>query len=205
MDGGEGLRREVGEESVALVFADEIGEFIVAAVDLVGADEAPFADVYPLVGLVHAPVGKGVAVDDVFGQDVADRLDASFLALRLVEALILIRETTEKPLPAGGGIVREEFDAINAGHGPDGIVLVLELGVLLCLDAGFAEGELAPENLNQEVAVTASRLQETGVNPLRLRLDQVEHRVHFAWVGKHLAVSRHPFSGLDLGVHSALS
>ena len=47
--------------------------------------------------------------------------------------------------------------------------------------------------------------QETGVYTLRFRLDQIEHRVHFAEVGEYLAVSRHPLLGLDLGVHPALS
>ena len=72
-------------------------------------------------------------------------------------------------------------------------------------DAGLADGEFAPENFNQEVTVAASGLQETGVEALRLRLHKVEHRVHFAGIGEYLAVSRHPFLGLDLGVHSALS
>lgn len=36
--------------------------------------------------------------------------------------------------------------------------------------------------LNEEVPVTACGLQETGVNPLRLRFYKVKHRVHFARV-----------------------
>ena len=205
MDRRIGLGWKVREKPVAFVFTHEIGELVVPAIDLVGADETPFADVNPFVRTVYAFVGEGVAVDDVFGEDVADRLDAGRFASRLEEDAVLFREIGQESFPAGGGIVREKLDAIDARNGPDGIVFVLKLGILFGLDAAFAEGEFSPENLNQEIAVAASGFQETGVDPLRLRLDQVEHRVHFAGVGKHLAVSRHPLLGLDLGVHSALS
>lgn len=84
-------------------------------------------------------------------------------------------------------------------------MFVLELGVSFGGDTGLADGEFAAKNLDEEVAVTASRLQETGIDPIRLRLHKVEHRVHFARVRENLTVCQHPFLGLDLGVHSALS
>ena len=84
-------------------------------------------------------------------------------------------------------------------------MFVLELGVSFGGDTGLADGEFAAKNLDEEVAVTASRLQETGIDPIRLRLHKVEHRVHFARIRENLTVCQHPFLGLDLGVHSALS
>ena len=80
MDGCIGLSRKVGEKPVTFVFTNEIGEFVVPAVDLVGTDETPFADVYPFIRLVHSFVGECVAVDDVLGQNVVSRLDAVLLA-----------------------------------------------------------------------------------------------------------------------------
>lgn len=204
MDGREDFGRNVGEESLAVVFTDEVGEFVVPAVDFVCTDETPFADVYPLVRLVHALVGEGIAVDDILGQDISGGLDAAVLAPGAEEGPVLLREAVQEAFLAGGGIIGQEFDAVDAGDSPNGIVLVLELGVLSGFDAGDANGEFAPENLDEEVAVAASGFQETGVNPFRLRLHKVEHRVHFAGIREYLAVSRHPLLGLDLGVHSAL-
>ena len=204
MDGCEDFGRNVGEESLAVVFTDEVGEFVVPAVDFVCTDETPFADVYPLVRLVHALVGEGIAMDDILGQDISGGLDAAVLTPGAEEGPVLLREAVQEAFPAGGGIIGQDFDAVDAGDSPDGIVLVLELGVLSGFDAGDANGEFAPENLDEEVAVAASGFQETGVNPFRLRLHKVEHRVHFAGIREYLAVSRHPLLGLDLGVHSAL-
>ena len=119
--------------------------------------------------------------------------------------MFLDRKVVQKAFSAGGGIVGQEFDAVDTGNGPDSIMLVLKLGILFCFDAGLANGEFASENLYEEVTIAASRLQETGVYTLRLRLHKVEHRVHFAGIREYLAVSRHPLLGLDLGVHSALS
>ena len=204
MNGSECFHRDVREEAVAFIFTDQVGEFVVAPVDFVTSDEAPFADVDPFVGFVRAPVGEGVAVDDVLGEDVADGLDAGVFALGFEKPPVLLREVVQEPFPTGGGVVGENLDPVDAGDCPDGVMLVLDLGILPGFDAGLADREFAAENLDEEVAVTASRLQETGVYPLRLRLHKVEHRVHLAGVREHLAVSRHPFLGLDLGVHSAL-
>ena len=205
MDGRECLHGQVGEKSLALEFADEVREFVVTAVDLVSADETPFADVNPLVRLVHTLVGEGVTVNDVLGEDVAYGFDAAIFTLGLEQGLILFGKIIQEAFPASGGIVGQQFNAIDPGDGPDGIVLILELGVLFGFDAGLADGEFSSEDFDEEVAVTASRFQETRIDAFRLRFHKVEHGVHFAGIGKHLAVSRHPFLGLDLGVHSALS
>ena len=205
MDGCISLSRKVREKPVAFVFTNEIRELVVPAVDLIGSNETPFAYVYPLIGTIHTLVREGIAVDDILGKDIASRLDAVVLAFRFEETLILLREEVQKAFPAGRGIIGQKFDTIDAGNGPDGIVLILELGILLCFDASLADCEFAAENLNEEVAVTASRFQETGIEPLRLRFYKVQHGIHLPGIGKYLPVSGHPFLGLDLGVHSALS
>lgn len=205
MDGGEGLGRKVGEKAVTLVFAHEVGEFVVSAVHLIGPDKAPFTDMNPLVRLVHTLVREGVAVDDVLGKDVTGRFKATVLASGFEERPVLLREVIQEAFPAGRCIIGQQFDAIDAGEGPDGIVLVLKLGVLFGFDAGLADREFAPENLYEEVAVAASGFQETGVYPLRLRLHKVQHGIHLTGIGEHFPVSGHPVLGLDLGVHSALS
>ena len=205
MDRSEGLGRKVGEKAVALIFPYEIGEFVVAAVHLIGPDEAPFTDMDPLVGLVHTLVSEGVAVDDVLGKDVAGRFKATVLASGFEKSPVLLREVIQEAFPTGRCIIGQQFDAVDAGEGPDGIVLVLKLGVLSGFDTGLADREFASENLYEEVAVAASGLQETGVYPLRLRLHKVQHGIHLTGVGEHLPVSGHPVLGLDLGVHSALS
>lgn len=205
MNGGESLGRKVGEKPVALVFPHEVGEFIVTTVHLIGPDEAPFTDMDPLVGLVHTLVSEGVAVDDVLGKDVTGRFKATVLASGFEERPVLLREVNQEAFPTGRCIIGQQFDAVDAGEGPYGIVLILKLGVLSGFDAGLADREFASENLYEEVAVAASGLQETGVYPLRLRLHKVQHGIHLTGVGEHLPVSGHPVLGLDLGVHSALS
>ena len=61
---------------------------------------------------------------------------------------------------------------------------------------GRDRGELALEDRDQEVAGPARRLQEAGVDPLRLGTDQIEHRVHEVGRGEHLAVVGNPLLGL---------
>ena len=117
----------------------------------------------------------------------------------------MLREVVQEAFPTGCGIIGQEFDAVDAGDGPDGIVLILELSILLCFDAGLADGEFATEDFYKEVAVSTSGFQETGVKPLRLRFYKVQHGIHLPGIGKYLPVSGHPVLGLDLGVHSALS
>ena len=146
MNGGKGLDRNVGEQPVTFVFTNEVGEFVVPAVDLVCTDETPFADVYPLIRLVHALVGEGIAVDDVLGQEISGGLDAAVLAPGAEEGPVLLREAVQEAFPAGSGIVCQELDAVDAGYSPDSIVLILELGILLCFDASLANGKFSLEN-----------------------------------------------------------
>lgn len=52
-------------------------------------------------------------------------------------------------------------------------------------------GKLAAQDFGQEVAVAACGLQEAALDALRLLLDHVQHGIHLALVGEHLAVLLH--------------
>ena len=79
MDRRIGLSRKVGEKPVAFIFTNEIGEFIVLAVDFIGTNETPFAYVYPFIGLIHTFISEGIAVNDILGKDVTGSFDAAVL------------------------------------------------------------------------------------------------------------------------------
>ena len=53
-------------------------------------------------------------------------------------------------------------------------------------------------NFNEEIAVAAGRLKKAAVEPKRLVAHQVEHGVHFARIGEHLAMVSHPLAAFDL-------
>ena len=50
----------------------------------------------------------------------------------------------------------------------------------------------------EEVAVAAGGLEESAVEPERLVAHEVEHSVHLARIGEHLAMVSHPLAAFDL-------
>jgi hypothetical protein len=52
----------------------------------------------------------------------------------------------------------------------------------------FHGGKLAPQNLHDEVAAPARRLQKAGINALRLVFYQIEHRVYHPCRSEYLSV-----------------
>ena len=60
------------------------------------------------------------------------------------------------------------------------------------------EGEFAAENFDEEVTVAAGGFEEAAVEPERLVAHEVEHGVHLAWIGEHLAVVSHSLAAFDL-------
>ena len=73
----------------------------------------------------------------------------------------MLLEISEQTLPASSHIVFKQFNAVEAGNRPNGIVFILELGILPCLYTGLADCEFSAEYLNEKVAVSACRFQET--------------------------------------------
>ncbi len=86
------------------------------------------------------------------------------------------------------GVVLEDVHAVDAGHRHEDVAHVL--GGALAVEVGD-HGELAAQDLGQEVAVTARGLQEAALDALGLLLDHVQHGVHLALAGKHLSVLLH--------------
>ena len=60
------------------------------------------------------------------------------------------------------------------------------------------DSQLPLQNYRQEVPVAASGFEETGVDPLRFLLHEIEHGVDHALPGQHLAMICDPLLRYDL-------
>ena len=60
------------------------------------------------------------------------------------------------------------------------------------------KGEFAAEDFDEEVAVAAGGLKEAAFEPERLVAHEVEHGVHLARIGEHLAMVSHSLAAFDL-------
>ena len=68
----------------------------------------------------------------------------------------------------------KQLDAVDAHQREQRVVPPLKVGLP---ELEFDGGELALQDLNEEVPAPARRLQEAGVDALGLVLDEVEHRL----------------------------
>ena len=94
---------------------------------------------------------------------------------------------------AGLGVVGQDVDAVAGADGDEALELPFRWGFDV-----LQEGEFAAQNLNKEIAVAAGRLKKAAVEPERLVAYQVEHGIHLAWIGEHLAMVSHPLAAFDL-------
>lgn len=94
---------------------------------------------------------------------------------------------------AGFGIVGEDVDAVAGADGDEALELPVGRGFEV-----LQKGEFAAEDLDEEVAVAAGGLEEAAVEPERLVAHQVEHGIHLAWIGEHLAMVSHSLAAFDL-------
>ena len=94
---------------------------------------------------------------------------------------------------AGFGIVGEDVDAVAGADGDEALELPVGRGFEV-----LQKGEFAAEDLDEEVAVAAGGLEEAAVEPERLVAHKVEHGVHLAGIGEHLAMVSHPLAAFDL-------
>ena len=62
--------------------------------------------------------------------------------------------------------------------------------------------ELAPQDLRNEISITAGGLQKSGIHALCFLFHQIQHGVDLALGGKDLAVVRHALSGFHLCTHA---
>lgn len=178
--------------------AHQVAKLIVAAVHHPLPYHAPLADHNPLVGMVGTAVAEGVALNDVLAEQETDTLHTFGLTRIGKQRFVLLHKIVQQPMSASLGIVGKEFDAVDAAHRQYGILLILQLGVLLGGHPLAANLQFAPQNLYQEIAIATSRLQKTGVEPLGLRLHQVEHGIHLARIGEDLAMVGHALFRFDL-------
>ena len=94
---------------------------------------------------------------------------------------------------AGLGVVGKDVDAVAGADGDEALELPVgrRFGVL-------QKGEFAAQDFDEEVAVAAGGLEEAAVEPERLVAHEVEHGVHLARIGEHLAMVSHPLAAFDL-------
>ena len=144
--------------------ADDMGEDVEAEVAPL---EFALAQVAPLgkgdrLAIVGAHLQR-IAVHEVLRQHVG-RSPIEFV--RLVHIQIL-GEDLQQIRAALGDVVRQQLDAVDAHQRQQRIVPPLEIRLSVL---EFHGGELAPQDLDEEVSAPARRLQEAGVNAFRFIL-----------------------------------
>ncbi len=98
-----------------------------------------------------------------------------------------------KSCAAGFGVVGKDVDAVAGSDGDEALELPFGLGFGV-----LQKGEFAAEDFDEEVAVAAGGLEEAAVEPERLVAHEVEHSVHLAGIGEHLAMVSYPLAAFDL-------
>ena len=142
-------------------------------------------------GLVlGSAIGQRIAADDILLQHV---LEAFFIAACTAFFANLVNHFGKQPFTTSLGIVGQDVDAIAGAYGNQALELPLGWGFDV-----IQKGEFAAQNLDKEIAVAAGRLKKAAVEPKRLVAHQVEHGVHFARIGEHLAMVSHPLAAFDL-------
>ena len=177
------------EEAVLVVLCDEEIKLEVAPRELHAArDGCPLAEDYGLV--LSSAIGQCIAADDVLLQHVSE---AFFITACTPLFTNLVNHFGKQPLTTSLGIVGQDVNAIAGAYGDKALELPFRWGFDV-----LQKGEFATQNLDKEIPVAAGRLKEAAVEPERLVAHQVEHGIHFAWIGEHLAMVSHPLAAFDL-------
>ena len=182
---------EVGKERPFGAEGRRQGEAIVAEVaplELALAQIAPLGKGDRLV--VVGAHRQGVAVDEILRQHVER---GAIQVVRRVQIQIL-GEDFQQVRAALGDVVRQQLDAVDAHQREQRVVPPLEVGLAVL---EFHGGQLAPQDLHEEVAAPARRLQKARVNALGLVLHQVEHGLDHPRRGEDLPVVGDALFGLD--------
>ena len=87
----------------------------------------------------------------------------------------MFREDRQQVGAALGDVVRQQLNPIDAHQPEQAIVTPLERAPPI---AGIHRGQLPAQHDYEEVARSASRLQEARVDALGFALDEVEHVLH---------------------------
>ena len=163
--------------------------------------------------------GEGVAADDVLLEHIAEGEEVGTFfhhtarcglthhtALRLYGVIcasrvqplrgwVLGEDVLFQSGAAGLGVVRQDVDAVAGADGDEALELPFGLGFGV-----LQKGEFAAEDFDEEVAVATGGLEESAVEPERLVAHEVEHSVHLARIGEHLAMVSHSLAAFDLGL-----
>ena len=177
------------EKAVLVVFCDKEVKLEVAPRELHAArDGCPLAESDGLV--LGSAIGQRVAADDILLQHISE---AFFIAACTALYANLVNHFGKQPLTTSLGIVGQDVDAIAGANGNQ----ALELPLGWSFDV-IQKGEFAAQHLDKEIPVTAGRLKKAAVDPERLVAHQVEHGIHLARIGEHLAMVSHPLAAFDL-------
>ena len=181
------------EEAVLVALGDEEVELEVAAGELHTArDGGPLAEGDGLV--LGGAVGEGVAADDVLQEHIAERKKVGTVHGQPLRGWVLREDVLFQSGAADLGVVGQDVDAVAGADGDEALELPFGLGFEV-----LQKGEFAAEDFDEEVALSAGGLEEAAVEPERLVAHEVEHSVHLARIGEHLAMVSHPLAALDLG------
>ena len=177
------------EKTVLVVFCDKEVKLEVAPRELHAARYGcPLAESDGLV--FGSAIGQRIAADDVLLQHVSE---AFFITACTVLFTNLANHFGKQPFTTSLGIVGQDVNAIAGTYGNQALELPFRLGFGV-----LQKGEFAAQNLDEEIPVATGRLKEAAVEPERLVAHQVEHGVHLARIGEHLAMVSHPLAAFDL-------
>ena len=177
------------KKAVLVALCDEEVKLEVAPRELHAArDGCPLAEDDGLV--LGSAIGQRIAADDILLQHVSE---AFFITVCTAIFANLVKHFGKQPFTASLGVVGQDVNAIAGAYGNQALKLPLGWGFDV-----IQKGKFAAQNLDKEIAITTGRLKESAVEPERLVAHQVEHGVHLARIGEHLAMVSHPLAAFDL-------
>ena len=177
------------EKAVLVALCDKEIKLEVAPRELHAArDRCPLAESDGFV--LDSAIGQRIAADDILLQHVSE---AFFITVCTALFANLVNHFVKQPLTTSLGVVGQDVNAIAGAYGNQALELPFRLGFDV-----LQKGEFAAQNLDKEIPIAAGRLKEAAVEPKRLVAHQVEHGVHLARIGEHLAMVSHPLAAFDL-------
>ena len=177
------------EEAVLVALCDKEVKLEVAPRELHAArNGCPLAESDGSV--LGSAIGQRIAADDILLQHVSE---AFFITVCTAFFANLVNHFGKQPFTTSLGIVGQDVNAIAGTYGNQALELPFRWGFDV-----LQKGKFAAQNLDEEIPVTTGRFKEAAVEPKRLVAHQVQHGVHLARIGEHLAMVSHPLAAFDL-------
>lgn len=133
--------------------------------------------------------GHGIAVNEIEGQHKGC---GAVCLIRIVRQAKILGEYLQHIRPTFGDIVRQKLDAVAAHQRKQRVVPLLESRLA---EFSFHSSQLALQDRDQKVPAAAGWLQEAGIDPLGLALDEVKHLFNEPRRGKDLSMIRNALFG----------